>query len=122
MAANALTGRLQDVTKAVSSLPEFSAFRSMIDLGGGHGLYAMALARLNPELHAIVFDLPEGWRERRAHHVTHHACLPTCEAKVVASQHDREVYPRLVEPAMLFFPPGTTPEMREAVRKILAEG
>ncbi len=70
----------------------------------------------------LVFDLPEGWRERRAHHVTHHACSPTCEAKVVASQHDREVYPRLVEPAMLFFPPGTTPGLREAVRKILAEG
>ena len=30
----------------------------MIDLGGGHGLYAIALAALNPALEAYVFDLP----------------------------------------------------------------
>lgn len=59
MAVNALTGRLQDVTNAVTGLPRFQASRSLIDLGGGHGLYACALAVQNPALHAVVFDLPQ---------------------------------------------------------------
>jgi predicted O-methyltransferase YrrM len=59
MAANALTGRLQDVVLAVAALPGFSGCRKMVDLGGGHGLYALALASLNPDLQAVVFDLPE---------------------------------------------------------------
>ena len=58
MAENALTGRLQRTVRAISRLPGFSSFRRMIDLGGGHGLYAIALAGLNPGLEAIVFDLP----------------------------------------------------------------
>jgi hypothetical protein len=59
MAANALTGRLQEVTDAVSHLPRFATCRRMIDLGGGHGLYAMALAKRNPDLTAIVYDHPQ---------------------------------------------------------------
>ena len=31
----------------------------MLDLGGGHGLYAIALARLNPGMQCVVFDLPQ---------------------------------------------------------------
>ena len=58
MAENALTGRLQRTVCAISALPGFSSFRRMIDLGGGHGLYAIALAKINPSLEAIVFDLP----------------------------------------------------------------
>jgi hypothetical protein len=58
MAENALTGRLQRTVHVISALPGFSSFRKMIDLGGGHGLYAIALAKMNPSLEAIVFDLP----------------------------------------------------------------
>jgi len=58
MAENALTGRLQRTVRVISDLPGFSSFRKMIDLGGGHGLYAIALAGRNPDLSAIVFDLP----------------------------------------------------------------
>jgi hypothetical protein len=58
MAENALTGRLQRTVHAISALPGFSSFRKMIDLGGGHGLYAIALAKMNPSLEAIIFDLP----------------------------------------------------------------
>jgi hypothetical protein len=58
MADNAVSGRLQATVRAVSSLPWFSGFKKMIDLGGRHGLYAIALAVLNPSLHAYVFDLP----------------------------------------------------------------
>ncbi|MDD1716204.1 MAG: acetylserotonin O-methyltransferase [Methanolinea sp.] len=58
MAENALCGRLQRTVREIVRLPGFPAFRRMIDLGGGHGLYAIALARANPELMAWVFDLP----------------------------------------------------------------
>jgi hypothetical protein len=59
MAANALTGRLQHVIRAVMELPRISLVSRMLDLGGGHGLYAIALARLNPDMKCVVFDLPE---------------------------------------------------------------
>lgn len=58
MAENALCGRLQRITRAVTSLPAFPSFRRMVDLGGGHGLYAIALCTANPDLEAWVFDLP----------------------------------------------------------------
>lgn len=59
MAANALTGRLQQVVRTIMDLPGITGASRMLDLGGGHGLYAIALARLNPGLECTVFDLPE---------------------------------------------------------------
>lgn len=38
--------------------PEFARMRRMLDLGGGPGLVAMALAKLQPELTGVVFDYP----------------------------------------------------------------
>lgn len=32
--------------------------RAMLDVGGGHGLFSVALCRGHPRLHATVFDLP----------------------------------------------------------------
>lgn len=58
MAQNAICGRLQEVVSAVRSLPGFLKMKKMVDLGGGHGLYAIALACQNPNLIATVFDLP----------------------------------------------------------------
>jgi hypothetical protein len=58
MAENALSGRLQAVIRAVISLPGFSRFRRVLDLGGGHGLYAIALGMQRPDIEAWVFDLP----------------------------------------------------------------
>ncbi|MDD1702197.1 MAG: hypothetical protein LUQ31_04375 [Methanoregula sp.] len=59
MAANAITGRLQHVVRAIMELPGIPQVSRMLDLGGGHGLYAIALARLNPGMRCTVFDLPE---------------------------------------------------------------
>jgi SAM-dependent methyltransferase len=59
MAANALTGRLQKVVREIMELPGLPEGPRMLDLGGGHGLYAIALARLNPDMRCTVFDLPE---------------------------------------------------------------
>jgi predicted TPR repeat methyltransferase len=58
MADNALCGRLQRTIREIATLPGFSGCRKMIDLGGGHGLYAIALTAINPGLEAVVFDLP----------------------------------------------------------------
>jgi len=58
MAENALCGRLQETVRAIAKIPGFPDFRKMIDLGGGHGLYAIALTGLNEGLEAYVLDLP----------------------------------------------------------------
>jgi len=58
MAENCRCGLLQNVTGLVADLPEFPSAKRMLDLGGGHGLYAIALCRKNPGLEATVFDLP----------------------------------------------------------------
>jgi hypothetical protein len=58
MAENCRCGLLQQVTARVAAMPEFSAARRMLDLGGGHGLYSIALCQKNPALNAVVFDLP----------------------------------------------------------------
>jgi len=59
MAENAMTGRLQFVIRSIVAMPEFLSVRRMLDLGGGHGLYSIALASLKQDLTSIVFDLPE---------------------------------------------------------------
>jgi hypothetical protein len=58
MADNALCGRLQRTVREVVATPGFSECRKMVDLGGGHGLYAIAFTTVNPGLEAVVFDLP----------------------------------------------------------------
>lgn len=54
----ALTGSLQKSVNILAELPEFKNAKRMLDLGGGHGLYAIAFAQLNPSLEVVVFDLP----------------------------------------------------------------
>lgn len=58
MAENCRCGLLQQVTACVAAIPEFSSARRLLDLGGGHGLYSIAFCQKNPELNAVVFDLP----------------------------------------------------------------
>jgi len=52
-------GRLQKTLKIVCDLPEFKSARRLIDLGGGHGLFAIGFAQENPDLEVIVYDQPE---------------------------------------------------------------
>ncbi|WP_305063902.1 methyltransferase [Methanococcoides sp.] len=58
MAEGSMRGSLHRTIKEVSTLPEFQKARTLLDLGGGHGLYAIAFAETNPDLEATVFDLP----------------------------------------------------------------
>jgi len=59
LAAEILCGELQKTVEAVASIPAFQQARSLLRLGGGHGLYAIALSQLNPDLNATVFDFPD---------------------------------------------------------------
>jgi len=53
-----LRGELQGVTREIASWDGFPTARTVLDLGGGHGLYAIALCQINPDLHGVVFDKP----------------------------------------------------------------
>ena len=46
------------VAAIVAGLPEFPAFRRMLDLGGGHGLFALYFVEAHPNMTAVVFDRP----------------------------------------------------------------
>jgi len=58
-AEGSLRGGLQRAVKAVASLDEFRKAKKLLDLGGGHGLYAIAFGQLNPHLDIFLFDLPQ---------------------------------------------------------------
>ncbi|RXA19935.1 SAM-dependent methyltransferase [Methanosarcina sp. MSH10X1] len=57
MAENARCGMLQETVKLVAENVDLENIKKLLDLGGGHGLYAIAFARLNENLQAFVFDL-----------------------------------------------------------------
>ena len=59
LAETSLRGELQSVTKAIASWDGFGKAKSLLDLGGGHGLYAIALCQANPNLKGVVFDKPD---------------------------------------------------------------
>lgn len=58
MAEGAMRGGLHSTLDIVSSLPEFANAAKLLDLGGGHGLYAIAFSQVNPNLKSVIFDLP----------------------------------------------------------------
>jgi len=58
MAENARCGMLQETVRVVMENVDFGSVKRMLDLGGGHGLYTIAFAKLNENLQAFVFDLP----------------------------------------------------------------
>lgn len=49
---------IANTVKAVNASLDVQRWSRLIDLGGGHGLFAIAFAALNPRLEAFVFDLP----------------------------------------------------------------
>lgn len=58
LAQRSMRGELQAVTKAIEAWDGFPKAKRVIDIGGGHGLYAIALCQANPGLKAVVFDKP----------------------------------------------------------------
>lgn len=58
MAEANVRGPLHRIVKKIKDIPEFKNAKKLLDLGGGHGLHAISFAQINPDLEAIVFDLP----------------------------------------------------------------
>lgn len=48
----------QELAHIVSALPEFPGFRRMLDLGGGHGMFALYFVQAHSTMTAVVFDRP----------------------------------------------------------------
>ena len=59
LAEECLSGELQDTVKFLSRYDELHKSSTLLDLGGGHGLYSIAFNQLNPKLQCYVFDLPD---------------------------------------------------------------
>jgi len=55
----ALAGRAKNVAPALAQVVDASKCRTLLDLGGGTGIYSIALVQKNPQLRAIVFDRPD---------------------------------------------------------------
>jgi SAM-dependent methyltransferase len=58
LAETALRGELQAVTKEITAWDGFQSAKTVLDVGGGHGLYTIALCQVNPNLKGVVFDKP----------------------------------------------------------------
>jgi precorrin-6B methylase 2 len=58
IAEHSEAGSVSNVTKIVTKSLDTKRWRRLLDVGGGHGLYSIAFAALNPELDVYVFDQP----------------------------------------------------------------
>jgi SAM-dependent methyltransferase len=58
IAQHSRCGDVQKVVSKVSGAVDLSGNMRLLDLGGGHGLYAIAFTSVHPGLRAVVFDLP----------------------------------------------------------------
>nr|CBH36780.1 conserved hypothetical protein, O-methyltransferase family [uncultured archaeon] len=54
----AMRGEVQATAEVISNYVWFKDAKKLLDLGGAHGLYAIAFADKNPELEATLFDFP----------------------------------------------------------------
>lgn len=52
-------GSVFSTIKVVTNYLNVQRWKRLLDIGGGHGLYSIAFAALNPELEAVVFDRPQ---------------------------------------------------------------
>ncbi|MGB7788618.1 methyltransferase [Methanoregula sp.] len=58
MGERSLRGEVQEVTRLIAAWEGFGAAKKLLDIGGGHGLYAIAACQQNPDLRAVVLDKP----------------------------------------------------------------
>ncbi|ACX72834.1 O-methyltransferase family 2 [Methanocaldococcus vulcanius M7] len=54
---------LQKILEYIAKYEEFKNAKKLLDLGGGHGLYAIGFTLLNKNLKSYVFDLPDVVKE-----------------------------------------------------------
>ena len=56
MANNARSGVAQQMAALVSGLPEFASFEKMLDLGGGPGIFGIAMVAKHPSMRGVIYD------------------------------------------------------------------
>ncbi len=56
---NSMSGMTAAVNETLLSLYDFSKFRTVVDVGGGHGGLITEMLKANPEAKGILFDAPE---------------------------------------------------------------
>lgn len=56
MANHERAGIAQQMAAIVSALPEFPSFTKMLDLGGGPGIFGIAMVAKHPTMRGIIFD------------------------------------------------------------------
>jgi hypothetical protein len=86
----AMTAMTSSQVSSISTLYDFSQFNTVVDIGGGQGLFLSTILKDNPNLTGIVFDLPhaiEGAKqqqqqishEKSSSGVTHNSILSRCK-------------------------------------------
>ncbi len=55
---HAMRGEIQEITKILSTMTEFTSARKLLDIGGGHGLYSISLCQQNIDLNSVILDQP----------------------------------------------------------------
>ncbi|MFA5395842.1 MAG: methyltransferase [Methanogenium sp.] len=58
IAQRGIRGEFQTIVSRIANWDKFSQSKKALDIGGGHGLYCVALCQKNPDLKAVVFDKP----------------------------------------------------------------
>ncbi len=56
---NTMTEWTASVAPTVAAAYDFSATRTLVDVGGGHGQMLASILKAHPTLHAVLFDLPD---------------------------------------------------------------
>src|SRR5262249_42579712 len=54
----AMTGIITDTALAVRDAYDFSGIRTLVDVGGGHGMLLGTVLAANPKLRGVLFDQP----------------------------------------------------------------
>ena len=55
---DAMTNTSQSSAPAILATYDFSGFRKLVDVGGGHGFLLASILRAYPKMHGVLFDLP----------------------------------------------------------------
>jgi hypothetical protein len=83
---SAMTGFASAIHGAIVATYDFSAFKTLVDVGGGHGMLLSTILEKNPALRGVLFDLP---------HVVQGACIPEAlknRAEIVGGDFFQSVY------------------------------
>lgn len=56
---NSMSAMTAVVNEAITQLCDFSSYKSLVDVGGGHGGLITGILKSNPNLRGVLFDSPE---------------------------------------------------------------